>query len=131
MEIKTYTHLFTENLTTSKSFFTNIGLTIKEDYSYDQGFCVEFNNHSYLFVLEKSRFLSFHPILKLAQQDVHSSFISLEVKSKDEVDKIMQKVIEHGGVETEKPTEDEWVYYRSFKDVDFHQFEVFFMKKKA
>lgn len=130
MKVNTYTHLYTENVPASRNFFTKIGLTIKDDYSNEQGFCVEFNKSAYLMVLEKSHFLSFHPKLKLAQQDVHSSFISLEMKSIEHVDKFMKKVLKNGGIETEKASDDEWVYYRSFKDLDLHQFEVFYMKRK-
>jgi hypothetical protein len=131
MKVNTYTHLYTENVPVSRAFFTKIGLSIKDDYSNEQGFCVEFNKNSYLMVLEKSHFLSFHPTLILAQKDVHSSFISLEMKSIEHVDKFMKKVIKHGGIETEKAHDDEWVYYRSFKDIDKHQFEVFYMKQKG
>lgn len=130
MKVKTYAHVYTENVLASRKFFTNIGLNIKDDYSNEQGFCVEFNKSNYLMVLEKSHFLSFHPKLKLAPKDIHSSFISIEMKSIENVDKFMKKVLKHGGIETEKATEDEWVYYRSFKDIDLHQFEVFFMKQK-
>jgi len=130
MKVNTYTHLYTENVVTSRNFFTKIGLTIKEDYSNEQGFCVEFNKNSYLMVLEKSHFLSFHPSLNLAQKDVHSSFISIEMRSIEHVDKFMKKVLKNGGIETEKTFDDEWVYYRSFKDLDLHQFEVFYMKQK-
>ena len=128
MEIDSYIHLFTENIVKLRKFFTKIGLKIKEDYSNENLLCVELNKHSYLMVLEKSRFQSFHPTLKLAQNDVHSHFISLQLKSIEHVDRLMKKVIKNGGVETEKATEDEWVYYRSFKDIDQHQFEVFYMK---
>jgi predicted lactoylglutathione lyase len=130
MKLNTYTHLYTENVAVSRDFFTKIGLTIKDDYSNEQGFCVEFNKNSYLMVLEKPHLLSFHPTLNLAPNDVHSSFISLEMKSIEHVDRFMKKVIKHGGIETEKAHEDEWVYYRSFKDIDKHQFEVFYMKQK-
>ena len=128
MKIDSYIHLFTENIVELRKFFTKIGLKIKEDYSNENLLCVELNKHSYVMVLEKSRFQAFHPTLKLAQNDVHSHFISLQQKSIEHVDRLMKKVIKNGGVETEKATEDEWVYYRSFKDIDQHQFEVFFMK---
>lgn len=128
MKVITYTHLYTENVSASRNFYTLIGLTIKDEYSNDQGFCVEFNKYSYLMVLEKNHFQSFHPTLKLSQKDVHSSFISLEMKSIGHVDKFMKKVLKYGGTETEKASDTEWVYYRSFKDLDQHQFEVFFMK---
>jgi hypothetical protein len=128
MKIDSYIHLFTENIVELRKFYTKIGLKVKEDYSNEHVLCVELNKHSYLMVLEQSRFQSFHPTLKLAQNDVHSHFISLQLKSIEHVDQFMKKVVINGGVETEKATEDEWVYYRSFKDIDQHQFEVFYMK---
>lgn len=130
MKVKTYTHLYTDDVPASRNFFAQIGLTIKADYSNEQGFCVEFNKNTYLMVLIKSHFQSFHPKLKLAQNDVHSSFISIEMRSIEHVDKFMEKVLKNGGIETEKASDDEWVYYRSFKDLDLHQFEVFYMKQK-
>lgn len=130
MKVNTYTHLYTDNVPASRNFFTKIGLKIKYAYSNEQGFCVEFNRNTYLMVLEKSHFQSFHPKLKLAQKDVHNSFISIEMKSIEHVDKFMNKVLKNGGIETEKASDDEWVYYRSFKDLDLHQFEVFYMKRK-
>lgn len=128
MKVDSFIHLFTENVAASKMFFSNIGLKIKEDYSNEQGFCIELNKHSYLMVLAQSRFQSFHPTLKIGHNDVQSTFISLQMKRIQDVDTLMKKVLKYGGVETEKATEDEWVYYRSFKDIDQHQFEVFYMK---
>ena len=98
MKVITYTHLYTENVPVSRAFFTKIGLKIKDDYSNEQGFCVELNKSSYLMVLEKSHFLSFHPTLILAHRDVHSSFTSLEMKSIEHVDRFMKKVINHVGI---------------------------------
>jgi predicted lactoylglutathione lyase len=112
-------------------FYSKIGLKIVEDYSNEQGFCIELSKYSYVMILEKSHFQFFHPDLSLSTLDTHSSFLSLEMSSKEHVDRFMKKVIKHGGIETDTAVDNDDVYYRSFKDLDFHQFEVFIMKNHA
>ena len=128
MKIKSYLHLFTEDVKKSRSFFEKSGFKIIDDYSNEHGFCIEFTKYGYLMMLEKSHFQSFHKELNLADKDTHSSFLSIELGSKEQVDRLMKRVIKHGAIETDHAVDDDWVYYRSFKDLDMHQFEVFIMK---
>jgi uncharacterized protein len=128
MKIKSYLHLFTEDVVRSRNFFFKSGFKIIDEYSNEHGFCIEFTKYGYLMMLEKSHFQSFHPMLKLADQDTHSSFLSIELNSMEQVDRLMKRVIKNGAIETDQSVDDDWVYYRSFKDLDMHQFEVFIMK---
>ena len=126
--MKGYLHLYTEDVIRSRNFFANIGFRILEDYSNDKGFCIEVSKSTYIMILEKSHFQFFHPNLDLAKNDTHSSFFSFELSSKEKVDRLIKRVVQHGGIETDHAVDDEWVYYRSFKDLDMHQFEVFVFK---
>ncbi|MBU1143645.1 MAG: hypothetical protein KKH92_08390 [Firmicutes bacterium] len=128
LKMKGYLHLYTEDVKRSKKFYHDVGFIILEDYSNEQGFCVQISKDTFIMILEKSHFQFFHPNLSLAKLDTHSSFFSLEVESKEEVDQLIEKVVKHGGMETDHAVDDEWVYYRSYKDIDMHQFEVFIFK---
>jgi len=128
MKIKSYLHLFTKDVARSRKFFEKSGFKIIDEYSNDQGFCIEFSKYGYLMMLEKSHFQFFHKELSLSDEDIHSSFLSIELKSIEQVDRLMKRVIKNGAIETDSAVDDDWVYYRSFKDLDMHQFEVFIMK---
>jgi predicted lactoylglutathione lyase len=129
MKIKSYLHLYTEDVSLSKAFYKNIGLKILDDYSNEEGFCLQLSTTSFVMILEKSHFQSFHKNLILSHRDQHNSFLSLQLSSKKQVDSLMKKVIKHGGFETDQAVENDHLYYRSFKDIDSHQFEVFVYNK--
>jgi hypothetical protein len=52
------------------------------------------------------------------------------VGSKEKVDWIIETVKASGGVEIGEAHDDDFMYYRAFRDLDGHHFEVMTMQKK-
>lgn len=114
----------------SRSFFENLGFEVKEEYSDDSGYCLSINERTYAMMLglEKYKLFSKNTVVDSFK---HTELIfSLDMKTKEKVDEVLEKVKKLGGSEIGKASDDEYMYYRSFRDLDGHHFEVFAMKKE-
>jgi uncharacterized protein len=125
-----YFNLCVVDVFKARNFFEKLGFEIIEDYSDEKGFCLSINERAYLMMLDTEKFEVF------AKNTVPDSFrhteviFSFDVGSKEKVDWIIETVIAHGGVEIGEAHEDDYMYYRSFRDLDGHHFEVMTMQKK-
>jgi predicted lactoylglutathione lyase len=59
------------------------------------------------------------------------AILALSVESREQVDQMMNKVIDSGGIEHREKQDHGWMYGRSFEDVDGHLWEVLFMDENA
>lgn len=52
--------------------------------------------------------------------------IAIDVDSKEKVDEMVDKAVEAGAWNYNEPQDYGWMYYRSFADLDGHQWEIIF-----
>lgn len=57
--------------------------------------------------------------------------VALSVESREKVDKMINKAIEAGGRESREPQDHEWMYGRSFEDIDGHLWEIIYMDERT
>lgn len=125
---QTFLNLETLDVAQARAFFTHIGFTINEQFSDDSGICVVINDSTFLMVMTKEKFRGF------TRSETPNSFnqteiiISFQLESKAEVDTLLMKVKEAKGGEFGVATDNDFMYYRSFRDLDGHRFEVFYFK---
>lgn len=128
MVTNTFLNLETKDVTLSRSFFTHIGFSINEQYSDESGICVVINDTTYLMVMNKDKFRGFTLSETPNSFNQTEIIISFQLDSKVAVDTLLDKVKESKGGEFGQATENDFMYYRSFRDLDGHRFEVFFFK---
>ncbi len=125
---QTFLNLETQDVAQARAFFTHIGFTINEQFSDNSGICVVINDSTFLMVMTKEKFRGF------TRSETPNSFnqteiiISFQLESKAEVDTLLTKVKEAKGGEFGLATDNDFMYYRSFRDLDGHRFEVFYFK---
>lgn len=125
----TFINLATKDVVAARSFFTYIGLTINEAFSDASGICVVINDTTLMMVMTNEKFESFTKRKPIDNQNEHEVILSFEVEDKESVDSLLQKVIEAKGTEFNQAVDMDFMYYRSFDDLDGHRFEVFNFKK--
>ncbi|MCV2231429.1 VOC family protein [Paracholeplasma manati] len=128
MVTNTFLNLETKDVTLSRSFFTHIGFSINEQYSDESGICVVINDTTYLMVMNKDKFRGFTLSETPNSFNQTEIIISFQLNSKAAVDTLLDKVKAAKGGEFGQATENDFMYYRSFRDLDGHRFEVFFFK---
>lgn len=124
----TFINLETQDVTLARSFFIQLGLAINEDYSDPDGICVVVNDYTYLMIMNKAKFRGF------TKSETPNSFhqteviLSFQCDSKQAVDDCLTNVKAAKGSEVGQPGDSDFMYYRAFRDLDGHRFEVFYIK---
>lgn len=124
----TFINLETQDVTQARSFFTQLGFEINEPYSDTDGICVVINAHTALMVMNKDKFRGF------TNSETPNSFhqteviLSFQCDSKQAVDDYLTNVKVARGGEVGQPGDSDFMYYRAFRDLDGHRFEVFYIK---
>lgn len=125
---QTFLNLETQDVAQARAFFTHIGFTINEQFSDDSGICVVINDSTFLMVMTKEKFRGFTLSETPNSFNQTEIIISFQLESKAEVDTLLTKVKEAKGGEFGVVTDNDFMYYRSFRDLDGHRFEVFYFK---
>ncbi len=130
MKADVFVNLCVQDVKRSRDFFEKLGFEIKEEYSDDTGYCLSINERAYAMMLGLEKYMLFSKNTVVDSFKHTESIFSLDLKTPEKVDEILEKVKKLGGSEIGKASDDEYMYYRSFRDLDGHHFEVFAMKKQ-
>lgn len=130
MKADVFVNLCVRDVKRSRDFFEKLGFEIKEEYSDDTGYCLSINERAYAMMLGLEKYMLFSKNTVVDSFKHTESIFSLDLKTPEKVDEILEKVKKLGGSEIGKASDDEYMYYRSFRDLDGHHFEVFAMKKQ-
>jgi predicted lactoylglutathione lyase len=112
----------------STAFYEAVGATKNPQFSDATASCMVFSETIYAMLLthDKYRLFTQRPIA-----DAHKTsavLIATSVDSRDDVDDIVGRAADNGGVADPNPKQDHgFMYGRSFEDPDGHVWEVFWM----
>lgn len=117
------------DLSRSTAFFSALGFAFDQKFTDEKAACMIVNEHIQVMLLTRPFFGGFtsKPVT-----DAHEStpvFLSLGVGSRAQVDALMQKALEAGGVEHSAAKDFGFMYQRGFFDLDGHAWEVFYMNE--
>lgn len=129
MILNTFINLATKNVALTKTFFMKLGFEINEKFTDDEGMCVVVNDHTFMMIMTYNRFENFTALKTPNSFKENEVILTFELQNKEEVDQFMGRVLENGGTEFGQAEDTDFMYYRSFRDLDGHHFEVFYFKK--
>lgn len=111
----------------SREFFTKIG------YKFDDRMCqagtalgMELGPNIYAMLLSREFFGTFHDG-NTAQPGVHEVGTCLSADSRDAVDHVVDRAVAAGGTEIRKEENGDFMYGRSYADLDGHIWEILWM----
>ena len=111
----------------SMDFYSAIGFTNNPQFSDDSGKCMVWSENIYVMLLSHDKFSSF---INKPIADTKSSvagLFSLSMESVEEVNTMMIKGLEAGGVEPTEMRDYGFMQQRALEDLDGHTWEVFYM----
>ncbi len=126
-----FVNLSVKELNKSIDFFKALGFSLKPEFSDNKAACFIINDNIYSMLLTEAYFKEFTKKEIINAKNNTEVINAFAVNSRDEVDKMMKKVLAAGGSETREPQEYGWMYGRSFQDIDGHLWEVFHMDESA
>lgn len=127
MQKQVFINLPVKDLEKSKAFFAHLGYHFNPQFTDQNAACMVISDTIYAMLLTEPFFAGF---TKKAIADAHAVkevLICLSAESREAVDDLVDKALAAGGV-SPMPTQDHgFMYYRTFEDLDGHQWEIMYM----
>ncbi|AXN38176.1 glyoxalase/bleomycin resistance/extradiol dioxygenase family protein [Peribacillus butanolivorans] len=128
---KIFVNLPVKDLNASIEFFTKVGFEFNEQMTNENATCVVISESIYVMLLVEDYFKTF---TKREIPDTAKSteaIVALSVKSKGEVDEIVNKALDAGGKPFNEAIDHGFMYGWSFQDIDGHLWEIFYMDESG
>ena len=130
MSTKVFVNLAVKDLPKTMEFFSNLGFSFNPQFTNDDAAGMIISEENYAMLLKEEFFASFINKEVADAKKTTEVLIALSFDSKEEVDKIMAKAIASGGKESRASHDLDFMYSRSFEDLDGHIWEPFWMDPK-
>lgn len=127
MARKLFVNLPVRDLQKSMAFFAAIGFTFNPQFTDDNAACMVIGADNYAMLLSESFFRTFTRREPCDAARQVEALIAFSCQSRAEVDAITTKALAAGGAIAVEPQDHGFMYWRSFTDVDGHQWEPLWM----
>jgi len=128
MATNIFVNLAVKNLDKTKEFFSNLGYTFNQQFSDEKAACMVISETIYAMLISEAYFKTFIPNKEISDTSKSKEvLLALSADSRQQVDELADKAIAAGGKNFRDPDDHEFMYSRSFEDLDGHVWEVFWM----
>lgn len=127
MKTNIFVNLPVKDLNKSIAFFTQLGFTFNPQFTDENATCMIIGENIYVMLLVEPFFMSFtkQPIPDTDQ--FSEVIVALSAESKVIVDELVDNAFKAGAGVYNETSENEFMYTRSFKDLDGHLWEIIYM----
>ncbi|QLH19395.1 VOC family protein [Streptomyces sp. Rer75] len=126
-----FVNLATNDLETSKKFFTELGYSINPQFTTDDCACVVISETIVAMLLTRQRYQDFTNKEIADSTKTSEVLLCLSAASREKVDELVDKALAAGGAPAGEPQDHGFMYGRSFQDLDGHTWEVVWMDPSA
>jgi uncharacterized protein len=127
METKLFVNLPVKDLKKSIDFFSKLGFKFNPQFSNDDGACMIVSEDAFFMLLHEKFFKTFVRKELADSKQTVEVINALMIDSKEEVDKFADKALSMGATNYRDPDVMDFMYSRSFQDLDGHLWEVGWM----
>jgi len=124
---KIFVNLPVKDLQRSKSFFSSLGFTFNKQFTNENAACLVISGDIYAMLLTEKFYQTFIRKEIADSAKLNEVIVALNCESRGEVDALLEKALKAGAVEYREPEVHEWMYGRSFEDLDGHLWELGYM----
>lgn len=128
---KIFVNLPVKNLDASVEFFTKVGFEFNEQMTNENATCMVISESIYVMLLVEDYFKTFTKKEIPDSAASMEAIVALSVKSKEEVDEIVNRALDVGGKPFNEAIDHGFMYGWSFLDIDGHSWEVFYMDESG
>jgi predicted lactoylglutathione lyase len=119
------------DLKKSMDFFSALGFTFNPQFTDENATCMVVSEQAYVMLLVNDFFRSFHA-KQLTDTTAHTEvLLAVSAESRQEVDDLVDKAAELGASSSDWKEDQDFMYGRSFEDLDGHIWEVVYMDPSA
>ena len=122
-----FVNLPVKDLERSKAFFTQLGFKFNPQFTDENAACLIFGSHMYAMLLTEKFFRTFTKKFLVDTRTTTEVINALFVESRTEVDQMVEAALKAGATLYREPDVMDFMYSRSFEDLDGHLWEVGWM----
>jgi uncharacterized protein len=126
-----FVNLPIKDMARSQAFFKALGLRFNQQFTNEQGACLEIADNIYAMLLVEPFFQGFTRLPISDARKATEVLIALSCDSRAEVDELVAKAVVAGATTPNAPQDHGFMYQHGFADLDGHQWEVFWMDMSA
>jgi len=127
MSNQIFINLPVKDLQKSFNFYTALGFTNNPQFSDDTGKCMVWSENIYVMILSHEKFSGFTSKVIADTKSKIAGLFSLSLSSVDEVNAMMAKGLNAGGIEPNEMRDYGFMQQRTIEDFDGHTWELFYM----
>jgi predicted lactoylglutathione lyase len=131
MATKIFVNLPVKDLSKTIEFFTKLGFTFNPQFTDKNATCMIVGDDIFVMLLAEKFFKTFTKKEICDATKDTEVIVALSAESREKVDQMINRVIEAGGRESREPQDHEWMYGRSFQDLDGHLWEIIHMDESV
>lgn len=127
MAQKLFINLAIKDINRTRHFFESLGFQFNPQFSDEKALCLILGNNFFGMLLKEDFFQTFTKKQLTHAKESTEAIIALQLDSKEDVHRIVDKAIELGAVEYIPSTDNGFMFVRVFEDLDGHQWEMSWM----
>lgn len=131
MSTKIFVNLAVRDLAKSIDFFTALGYSFNPQFTDENAGCLVISEDIYAMLLTEPFFKTFTGKEVVDSTKSTEVIIALSTDSRQEVDTLVDRALAAGGQVANEPSDQGFMYNRSFYDLDGHMWEVVYMDPAA
>jgi uncharacterized protein len=131
MTTKIFVNLPVKDLNRAVEFFTKLGFKFNPQFTDKNATCMIISEDIFVMLLVEEFFKTFTKKEICNTSKNIEAMIAVSAESRENVDEMINKAIEAGGVEPRKPKDHGWMYDRAFEDIDGHLWEITYMNESS
>jgi predicted lactoylglutathione lyase len=126
-----FVNLPVRDLTRSVDFFGSLGFAFDQHFSDDNATCMVVSEQALVMLLVQPFFSTFttKDVADAATQT--ETILGVSASTREEVDTLVDTALALGGAVAKEPSDEGYMYGRSFYDLDGHAWEVLWMDPAA
>ncbi len=122
-----FVNLPVQDLTKSVDFFSRLGFTFNQRFTDENATCMVVSEQACVMLLVRPFFATF-TTKEIADAATHTeAILALSADSREDVDTLVDQALALGGSVAKEPSDEGFMYGRSFYDLDGHAWEVLWM----
>ncbi len=126
-----FVNLPVRDLSRSVDFFSRLGFEFDERFSDDRATCMTLSEQACVMLLVTPYFSSFTAKEVADAASRTEVILAVSARSREEVDTVVDRALALGGDPAQEPSDEGYLYGRSFYDLDGHAWEVMWMDPAA
>jgi hypothetical protein len=131
MTTKIFVNLPVKDLNKAVEFFTKLSFKFNLQFTDKNTTCMIISEDIFVMLLVEEFFKTFTKKEICNTSKNIEAIIAVSAESRENVDEMINKAIEAGGVEPRKPKDHGWMYDRAFEDIDGHLWEITYMNESS